>query len=88
MKDSFIFYRSFFEASKPLNSEQKAELFNAICEFALNQNETKKDPLVEGMFALIKPQLEANNQRYENGKKGGRPITKAKPKRNQNVTKT
>jgi hypothetical protein len=35
-RDSFIFYRSFFEATKPLSQEQKAELFDCICEFALN----------------------------------------------------
>jgi hypothetical protein len=30
-RDSFIFYRSFFEATLPLDKEQKAELFDAIC---------------------------------------------------------
>jgi len=87
-KSSFIFYRSFFEASKPLGKEQKAELFDAICEYALNQEETEREPIVNAMFALIKPQLDANNKRYENGKKGGRPITKKKPNNNQKETKS
>lgn len=87
MRDSFIFYRSFFEATKPLNEHQKAQLFDAICEFALNQNETKIEPMVNAMFGLIRPQLEANSKKYENGKKGGRPKTKAKPKANQTKTK-
>jgi len=93
MRDSFIFYRSFFEATKPLNNEQKAQLFDSICEYALNQTETEMEPMVNAMFGLIKPQLDANNNRYENGKKGGRPKKndvneKTKPKPNENQTET
>ena len=73
MRDGFIFYRSFYDASKPLNNDDKLALYEAIFEFALNQNETKREPMVNAMFMLIKPQLEANNKRYENGKNGGRP---------------
>ena len=87
MRDSFIFYRSFFEASKPLNAEQKADLFDAICEYALNQEETERQPIVNAMFTLVKPQIDANFKRYKNGQKGGRPKTKAKPKNNQTITK-
>jgi hypothetical protein len=89
MRDSFIFYRSFFESTIPLSDEQKAQLFNKICEYSLNQTETKTEPLVNAMFALIKPQLDANNRRFENGSKGGRPKeeTKTKPKHNQTITK-
>jgi len=42
----------------------------------------------KAVFLLIKPQLDANIRRFENGSKGGRPKTKTKPKRNQNETKT
>ena len=90
-RDSFIFYRSFFEATLPLNKEQKAELFDSICEFALNQNEVESEGIVKGMFGLIKPQLEANYRRYLNGMKGGKPKqkqTKSKPNANQTLTKT
>ena len=86
MRDSFIFYRSFFEASNALNDADKLELLDAICEFGLNLNETKTKPMVSAMFSLIKPQLAANAARYENGKKGGRPKTKTKPR--SNLTKT
>ena len=88
-RDSFIFYRSFFEASLPLNDSNKLELFNSICNFALNQNETENKPMVKAMFSLIKPQLQANQKRYENWKKWWRPQekkTKMKPKWNQNET--
>jgi len=89
-KNSFIFYRSFFEALVPLNDSDKLSLFNAIAEFALNQTETELEPLAKAMFTLIKPQLEANNKRYENGKKGGRgnkgkKQTESKPKPKPNL---
>ena len=64
-RDSFIFYRSFFEATIPLNDNDKLDLFNTICEFALNQTETETEPMVKAMFTLIKPQLEANHKKYE-----------------------
>lgn len=86
-KNSFIFYRSFYEALLPLNEAQKAQLLTSICEYALNLNETEMEPLVKAMFTLIKPQLTANNSKYENGKKGGRPKTKRKPKHNLSETK-
>jgi hypothetical protein len=90
MRDSFIFYRSFFEAAEDLSPEEKCAMFDAICDYALNFAE----PCLEGTpklaFRLIKPQLDANIARYNNGQKGGRPsskITKPKPKRNLTKTK-
>lgn len=92
-RDSFIFYRSFFEATQYLQSKQKADLFNLICSYALDHKETETDNIVKGMFSLIKPQLEANYKRWENGKKGaefgklgGRPKTPKKPQTNPTLT--
>lgn len=68
-RNSFIFYRSFFEATKPLNQEQKAELFNAICVYSLDQETPTLDPICTAMFSLIKPQLDANYNKFKAGKK-------------------
>ena len=87
MRDSFVFYRSFFEAIKQLDADDRLEIYDAICDYALNQNETKMKPVGSAIFALIKPLIDANNKRYSNGKKGGRP-TKKKPTKNQTETKT
>ena len=92
MRDSFIFYRSFYESLKTLKSREKQKLFEAICEYALNGVEIELTGAADGMFKLLKPQLDANNRRYENGLKGGRPKrnqdeTEQEPKQNQNVTK-
>mgnify|MGYP003146853567 CR=1 FL=1 len=69
MRDSFIFYRSFFEATKPLNKAQKASLFEAICLYSLDQETMELDPICTAMFSLIKPQLEANYNKFKAGKK-------------------
>ena len=90
MRDSFIFYRSFFEATKTLNTEQAADLYYAICSYALDREELELDNIQKALFSLIKPQLDANHKKWENSKKGGRPNqtkTKLKPKLNQKQTK-
>lgn len=88
-RDSFIFYRSFYEAAKELNTEQKADLFSAICEYSLNGEEIELSGIPKAMFGLMKPNIDANNRKYENGKKGGRPRKNKdeKPKQNQTETK-
>ena len=69
-RESFIFYRSFFEAISELNSKEKLKIYDAICELALNKNDTKLTGIPQAIFTLIKPQIVANTERYENGAKG------------------
>lgn len=73
MKDSFIFYRSYFEAIQDLKEKDRLKVYEAICELSLNGNEINLNGISNTIFKLIKPQITANNERYENGKKGGRP---------------
>ena len=95
MRDSVVFYRSFYEAVKNLPPEEFKESMQAILDYSFDG----KPPGTQGsiahtVFTLVKPQIDANIQRYENGKKGGkkpnpnRDGTKPEPKRNQTVTKT
>jgi len=89
-RDSFIFYRSYFEATKPLSQEQKAQLFDAICIYSLEQEQIKLDPICTAMFSLIKPQIEANYKRFLNGTKGAKikqELSKPKAKTKQAVSK-
>ena len=90
MRDSTIFYRSFYEAIKELPKNNQAEVYTAIFEYALNFNEVELTGLSKTIFTLIKPQLDANNKRYLNGKepKQKRIIceTEAKPKRDESET--
>lgn len=86
-RDSLIFYRSFYEALKEVDNDTKAKVYDAIFEYSLNFNDVELTGLSKAMFTLIKPQLDANNQRFKNGNKGGRP-KKDKPNDNQEITKT
>ncbi len=81
-RESFIFYRSFYEAIRELPDNIRLEVFTAITEYALygKQPENLK-PFARGMFIVIKPNLDANTKRYENGTKGGRkPSSSSVPK--------
>lgn len=73
MKDSFVFYKSFFEALQDLKDKDRLKVYDAICNLALNDQDTKLSGIAKTIFTLIKPQVLANKKRYENGKKGGRP---------------
>jgi len=77
-RDSFIFYRSFYESVKVLPEENQLEIYNAIMEFALNQNEIEISNLSKAIFILIKPQLEANYKRFINGRKAKRKQNRSK----------
>lgn len=72
-RESFIFYRSFYEAIKCMPSDVQAEIYPAICEYALFGKIPKNlSEVAKGMFTLIKPNIDVNTARFENGKKGGR----------------
>ena len=72
-RDSFIFYRSFYEAVRCMPPEVQAEIYPAICEYALFGKLPKSlSDMARGMFILIKPNIDVNTARFENGKKGGR----------------
>lgn len=93
MRDGFVFYRSFFESFSDLSKKDKLLLFDALCNYALNDIDPELTGTAAAIFKLLKPQVDANNRRYENGKKGGRPKknqekTERKPNDNQTETKT
>lgn len=72
-RDSIIFYRSFYEAIKGLPKDIQIEIYTAIMEYGLNGRlEEDLKPVANGMFALMRPIIDANNTRFANGKKGGR----------------
>lgn len=74
MKDSFVFYRSFYEAVRELSKDIQLEVYSAIIEYALNGRRIDGlKPISRSIFSLVLPQLDANNARYRNGIKGGRP---------------
>ena len=70
-RDSFIFYRSFYESIQELDDEARSQCYDAIVNYALDGIEPNDNGVVMAIFKAFKPQIDANNRRYENGKKGG-----------------
>lgn len=96
-RDGFIFYKSFYKAVKNLKAEDFKSAVMAILEYGLEGIEAEDDDSIAHMvFELVKPNIDANNQKYLNGKKGavygvkgGRPKIDENPKdENQNPTET
>lgn len=83
-RDLFTFYRSFYESLTYLKLEEKAKIYDAICNYALNGAIPSLDNALQSIFILIKPNLDASRKRAENGSKGGKQTqSKAKqPKSN------
>ena len=88
-RESFVFYSSFLKAIRAIKKRDiQAELALAIIEYGITGETGECGEMVSMAMELIKPQIEANNQRYinglkgaEHGVKGGRP-RKEKPQEN------
>lgn len=72
MTDSFIFYRSFYDSIKELPEENKGQILDAICLYALEKITPNFSGINKAIFTLIKPQIDANIKRRENGENGGK----------------
>ena len=82
-RDSFIFYGSFYEAISCLDDATRLQCYDAVASYAITGIDPELNGVAKAIFALVKPQIDANNKRYNNGckgaeygKKGGRPVTK------------
>lgn len=94
-RDSMIIYRSFYESIKEIPTKDQAIIWQAVFEYGLNFQEIKLTGIASTIFKLIKPQLDANLKKFQNGLKGGAPkskenlnVTKTEPKQNLNQTKS
>ena len=88
VRDSFIFYRSFYEAVQELDEKDKIATYDAIISYALNRVEPDVQGAAKAIFKMAKPQIDANQKRFldgcegaEHGAKGGA------PKGNKNAAK-
>ena len=96
-RESFVFYRSFNEAISECEESEQLIIYKAISNYALDRVEPELSGIAKICWSLIKPQLDANWKRFDNGCKGGCPSGIEKPsmrgnknalKQNQNKTKT
>lgn len=98
-RESFVFYASWLDAIKNLPRDMQGEVLVAIVEYGIaGEMSADLKPITKALMSMVKPQIDINRARYENGKKGGRKAsevvnenqteTKQKPNNNQNKTKT
>ena len=74
VRDGFIFYESFRSAMKDLPAATQVLIYNAIADYALYDivPDFGDDGIARGFFALMRPQIDANNRRRDAGARGGR----------------
>lgn len=72
-RNSFIFYKSFYEAIIGLSKDIQFEVLMGIIEYALfGRLPENPKPFTNSMFTLMRPIIDANTARSMNGQKGGR----------------
>ena len=88
MREKIIFFRSYYEAIEKLPKEQRLQVYEAVLAYALNDEETEesaRDPVINAMLTLMKPNIDASNSiseaRTEAGRRGGK-ANGSKPKAN------
>lgn len=90
-RDSFVFYKSFYEAVNHLNDADRLACYDAIAKYGL-EGVCDAEGVPAAIMSIVRPILDANNRRYENGKQGGRKPnqnqTETKPEPNPNQTET
>ena len=76
-RESFVFYRSFWDAIREMEEADQLAMFRAICEYALDGKVPALTCAIHrAVFAAVRPSIDTNNARREGGKRGGRPKTK------------
>ena len=71
---SFIFYASFKKAAEQMSDRNRLAFYDAISRYGIEGKEPQNlNKTVLQCWLLVKPQLDSNNKKYEDGKKGGRP---------------
>lgn len=101
--NSAVFYASFMEAGELLPDADRLSFYDAVFEYAFMGTIGEMTNIAKALFITVKPQIDANRARYENGCKGGRPRnqteseeqakdnqteTEEKPNQNQDKTET
>ncbi|MEG2687707.1 MAG: DUF6291 domain-containing protein [Clostridia bacterium] len=73
-RESFIVYKSFYALIKLLPIKERLQMYEAIFDYGFTEVEPGfASDAQSAIWQAIKPQLKANNKRYENSKNGGAP---------------
>lgn len=88
-RDYFVFYRSFKEGMEELSDADKLMMYEAISDYSLDGKEPVLTGFPKALFRVMQPILDANTNRWKNGKKGGKYGTMGgAPKGNKNACKS
>lgn len=79
MPDTFVFYKSYYEAMKQLPEEQALQLFCILCDYVFEGKLPQETGLCQMAFLLMKPTVDAACKRHEQAKAAGRARWDRKP---------
>lgn len=88
MRDSMVFYRSFLDAVTELPPKDFKACVLAILRYGMDGEVPSGRGIEKTVFAMAKPQIDRNNQKYINGSKGGRPRNQTKTEQEPNENRT
>lgn len=95
-REKITFHTAWYDAVKALSKKAQGEALMAILGYAIEGVESRSvDGVSAAILAISKPQIDADNTRYDNGCKGGAPrgnsnarkTTEKQPKNNRNQPK-
>ena len=87
-RKSFVFYRSFYDALDGIEANDRWTIIDAIIMYGLHGVEPELDGLMRIVFTLIKPQIDANHDKFINGQKGAEHGSKGGRPASNNPTET
>jgi hypothetical protein len=89
-RDKMTIHSEWLDAVAALPEEMQGRAMMAIVRYGLTGEMTAEDGFISAILAFIKPTIDIDNTRYDNGCKGGRPKgkteTETKPNKNRNKT--
>ena len=86
-RESMIVYASWWKSIKELPVVVRNEVLNAIVEYGIEGVMTSEQgQMTKAIMALIRPQIDANNVRWENGCRGGAPVGNQNARKNNQET--
>jgi hypothetical protein len=83
-RETFNFYRSFFEASKDTDDKHRLAFYDALLYASFEDEIIELQGISKIVFTAIKPVIDNQNNNYLNGKKGGRPPKNNPPLKSDN----
>ena len=70
---NFLFYRSFYEAIREFEDNDRLALYDSIVKYAFENQETEFTGMKKAIFSMATPLISASIKNYQRGIKGGRP---------------